>query len=249
MWGRINKGLWWDKAWSLVDGCTPVSEGCEHCWSKTMNDRFKKRDFSKVTPRWDRLEMPLKIRKPTVFAVWNDLFHEDAPGDFIRNAFQTMYKCPQHIFLILTKRPERALNILTSKAVIDNIKSHVWIGVTAENQEQADRRIPILIQIPVMKKFVSVEPMLGPIDLYTDKNNPLLKCKKCGDSGKLIDWVICGCETGQKRRYTDINWIRNLHDQCQAAGVPFFLKQMEIDGQVVKTPELDGRKWLEVPNV
>ncbi|RMG02286.1 MAG: DUF5131 family protein [Nitrospirae bacterium] len=240
MFNRIEKGLWWDKTWTLVEGYTPVN---------------------------DRLDIPLKTRKPTVFAIWNDLFHEDAPGDFIHNVFQTMYKCPQHIFLILTKRPERVLNILTSKAVIDNIKfyqkalSHVWIGVTAENQEQADKRIPLLLQLPAAKRFVSIEPMLGPVNLvdipiklngvWTGPMGIVMSIRtgkyiSNGHGKSLIDWVICGCETGPKRRPTNIEWIRDLRDQCQA-GVPFFLKQMDVNGKIVKAPELDGRQWLEVP--
>ena len=199
----------------------------------------------KIRLREDNLNFPLKVKKPTAFAVWNDLFHEKVPTDFIKEAFQVMYRCPQHIFFILTKRPEKALRLFTSKAVMDNIEfyrkalSHVWLGVTAENQEQVDKRIPVLLQMPVVKRFVSIEPMLSPVILD-------LPPKRFNE--KEIDWVICGCESGKNRRHTDIDWIRNLRDQCQAAGVSFFLKQMEIDGRVVKAPELDGRQWLEIPD-
>ena len=154
---------------------------------------------------------------------------------------------------------------------------NIWLGVTAENQARADERIPILLQIPAAVRFVSVEPMLGPVDLSKWIKNTIT-CTYCGqefDPGDLtqvfahekiphrpikqvkysgskrldaLHWAICGGETGPKRRPAQIEWMRSLKNQCVVAGVPFFLKQMEIDSKLVKMPELDGQIWREIPN-
>ena len=110
---------------------------------------------------------------------------------------------------------------------------NVWIAVTAEDQQRANERVPLLLQIPAAVRFVSVEPMLETVDLSS-----WLPC---------LDWVICGCETGPQARPMEADWVRDLRDECTAAGVPFFLKAMRVDGRVVKLPELDGRKWDQVP--
>lgn len=115
---------------------------------------------------------------------------------------------------------------------------NVWLGVTTENQQAADERIPILLRIPAVVRFVSVEPLLDIVDL-----SKWLK----EDSLNLINWVICGCESGPNRRQTEIEWIRILRDQCVSAGLAFFLKQMESGGKLVKMPELDGRMWAQAP--
>lgn len=216
--------------------------------------------------REDNLDLPLRVKKPTVWAVWNDLFHEAVPDEFIWKAFNTMFNAQWifgHTFMILTKRPERM------KKIIDAIKNdleeqakpvklpngntqytltfsfppqRIWLGVTAENQEQADKRIPILLQIPAAVRFVSVEPMLGPVDLTSiqvDKYTTINFLEGCGITTKpgargqslpnafseKLDWVICGGESGPGARPMHPDWARSLRDQCQAAGVPFFFKQ------------------------
>jgi protein gp37 len=240
-------GKYWNKAWSLVDGCTPVSAGCENCWSKAMAERFH-RWPEKVTPRWDRLEIPRKVKKSTVWAVWNDLFHEDVPADLIHRALYVMMNCPQHTFLVLTKRAKRMYEWFNPpyppktariwKWPLDNL----WLGVTAENQEMADKRIPILLQIPAAKRFVSIEPMLGPVDLGISqctcpwpidaaRTRHLLDCpadiRRPESPYKkwLVDWIVQGGETGPNVRPMHPDWVKGLRDQCQAAGVPFWFKQ------------------------
>lgn len=234
-------GKYWDKAWSLVDGCTKVSPGCDHCWLKDMDKRFHPKNLEGVTPRYDRLNIPLKVRKPTVFSIWSDLFHEAVPTDFIEKAFGVMGQLPGHTFLVLTKRPERALAMMPD--IIDATQDlvfgfdNVCFGTTAENQEQADKRIPILLQIPAAHRFVSIEPMLGPVDLYEyllsdceamcPQGNV---CEECAGfrhifEHKRIHWVIAGGETGHGARPMHPDWVRSVRDQCQAAGVPFWFKQ------------------------
>jgi protein gp37 len=255
MFDRLDKGFWWDKAWTLVEGCTPVSAGCDHCWAARQAARFdphmlKYGHWSGViVTRPDRMEIPLRRKKPTTWAIWNDLFHEDVPDEFIMSAFDIMADCPQHIFLIMTKRPER-MNQFIKTSNRGLYQKNVWLGVTAENQEQADKRIPILLHTPAAKRFVSIEPILGPVDLRgitaLDGDGPDGQLYWIGqDAG--IDWVILGGESGLHARPMHPDWARSVRDQCQAAGVPFFLKQADVNGRLVKMPEIDGKVWDEVP--
>jgi len=242
---RTSKGLWWDRAWSLVDGCTPVSEGCAHCWSASMARRFGK-DFSNVRPKWDRLSRPYGVSKPAVWAVWNDLFHEEAPPSFIEAAIRVMRNCKHHLFLVLTKRPERAMFVLHELDLPDNL----WLGVTAENQKQADKRIPVLLRIPAAKRFVSVEPMLGRVKLgdIQDGTGGIIK-PLCGLHWQPTpsSWPHQGLTVlepvSSNKRPMDLQWARDLHEQCQEAGVPFWFKQ---DGDGNKT--LDGKVVREWPS-
>lgn len=209
-----------------------------------------------------------------------DLFHPDVPFAFIAAVFGAMAACPQHIFQVLTKRPARALEFFGWLALEQIAMVHdafgklstndcgdiecdecgicesicdaewplpnVWLGVTAENQAMADERIPLLMDCPAAIRFVSIEPMLGPVDLvYT--------CFNGADSfGAMtgIGWVICGAESGPRRRRMNLDWARSLRDQCVAADVPFFLKQADNeDGRLTKMPALDGRVWAQMPEV
>ena len=211
---------YWDRAWSLVDGCTHVSEGCDHCWLEQMNKRFGDGKWGKAAFKWDRIDIPKRRRVPTTYAIWSDLFHEDVTDDEICQAIDVMEcEAPQHTYLIITKRPERAYDIIHGYHNIPN----VWLGVTAENQEQADKRIPILLQLPAAVRFVSVEPMLGAIDLsdYVWEHD-----NRDGLSERdALDWVICGGETGPGARPMDPTWGCMLDRQCRDAGVPFFFKR------------------------
>lgn len=256
MFDHLNEGRWWDKSVRLVDGCTPVSPGCEHCWSRGMQARFKQSDPNTVVPRWDRIDR-LGRGKPKAWAIWNDLFHEAVPDDFIEAVLTQMYTRSSHRFLILTKRSGRMLEISREYG---RYADHIWMGVTVESPDYLNR-VEDLLQIQAAKRFVSYEPALGPInlDLVIDwhcpqcnslNNQIMWPCPSCkGDRYKIIDWIIAGCESGPNRRGSETDWFRSIRDQCQGAGVPFFLKQMEINGKVVHAPELDGRQWLEVPDV
>lgn len=192
---------------------------------------------------------------------------------------ESLLEDPGHTYMVLTKRPERVQDWLQwlfeywpgDSPVNVNLSAeghfgrHIWLGVTAENQRRADERIPILLQIPAAVRFVSIEPMLGPVDLTKiNQGSDSWINALTGDwigyhhyggawtvnnSYPRLDWVICGSESGPNRRPAKIEWIRDLRDQCKAAGIPFFLKQMEVDGKVVKMPELDGKIWAQFPEV
>lgn len=246
---RVEKGLYWDRAWSLVEGCTPVSEGCRNCWAAEMawmrrnhpNEKIaaanrglaecpmplknvRCRDFATpprftglVRVRPDLLTLPASIKQPTIFSVWTDLFHESVPGDFIIEAFMAMRVCPQHTFLILTKRAELMYERITmgwsasfARAVLTK---NVWLGVTVESQKHL-ARLSCLREIPNAKLFISVEPMLELIML--------------GHYRHRLGWVICGPETGPLRRPFEAAWAKSLLAECleRPVPVPFFDKSV-----------------------
>ncbi|SMC64085.1 DUF5131 family protein [Sporomusa malonica] len=228
-----SKIEWTDKVWNPVTGCSKISPGCDNCYAERMSKRFAETwglsadNYFDVKFHPDRLLDPIKWRKPSKIFVCSmaDLFHDKVLFKQIADVFKIMADCPQHTFLLLTKRPD------SMKDFFDYVKPvgrdwplpNVWLGVTAENQEQADKRIPILLQIPAAVRFVSVEPMLGPVDLqyYFDDYamNELIH------RSVTLDWVICGGESGPKARPMHPEWARSLRDQCQSAGVPYFFKQ------------------------
>ncbi len=213
---------WAEKVWNPVTGCTPVSEGCENCYAARMAKRFwKGRDFSDVQVHPERLDEPLHWRKPRrVFVCsMSDLFHEKVPFRFVNKMFDTIWHCQQHDFLLLTKRIERAAKYF-SDSMFSKPQPNVHLGVTCENQKRTDERIPQLSQIPAAVRYVSFEPLLGPVG-----DIPFTSYREV-DFGQHIDWVIVGGESGPGARPMDPDWVRSIRDQCQAAGVPFFMKQM-----------------------
>ena len=265
---------WTDASWNPIDGCNPVSDGCKNCYAAGIAKRFwGDRKFSDVRFHAKRLFQLVKWRKPRRIFVCSmgDLFHKDISDFNIFRVVNAMHNAYQHTFILLTKRPKRMGDYFADfknsfgsnqdKKFYGEDPSratkNIWIGVTCENQKTADERIPILLNIPAAVRFVSVEPMLSSIDLspwlisdgwtpsYSDPDN--IGCHPPAEPLNALHWVICGTESGPKRRPAKTEWIRSLKDQCVKAGIPFFLKQREIDGKVVKMPLLDGQKWAEMP--
>ena len=244
------------ETWNPVTGCTPVSEGCDHCYAKRIYERFHgKGSFEKVELHPDRLDAPLHWRKArTVFVnSMSDLFHDGVPGVFIGAVWATMADTPQHTYQILTKRPGRMASVLRtyakwcapSNAVLPN----AWLGVSVENQKWADVRIPKLLETPAAVRFLSCEPLLGPVDLsaWLDRMEFERDNGEAAIYRPSLGWVIVGGESGPGARPMHPDWVRSLRDQCVAAGVPFFFK-----GWGGRTPkaggrELDGRTWDEYP--
>lgn len=229
---------YWDKAWSLVSGCTPVSPACDNCWLQAMHHRFHAagKSFHQVEMRADRLNVPLKTKKPTTFAVWSDLFHETVPDDFIDEAFEIINLCCQHTFLICTKRPERMAEYF-NRAENFKFLTHthkIYLGCTVENQEQADKRIPELLKCRPFKLFLSVEPMLEPIDLG--------RWLPYGKGQTVYQAIIAGCESGHNARETKSEWIEDLREQCLRAGVPLWVKQLRINGKMCYDHEISTIK-------
>ena len=339
-----TKISWTDETWNPIIGCSKISEGCANCYAEKMAARLanmdkpgycdgivelnEERDL--FIPKWTgvtilrlgTLEQPLHWKKPRNIFICSmgDLFHENISLENILNVLAIILLCPQHKFLILTKRPQIMAEVM--KNIINDsnknrylneeefIMSHLridveqkylraannywkfkynqigrgicdspvpypypnlYLGVSVENQKAADERIPILLQIPAAKRFISIEPCLGDINLeqvvqrcagekgceYVGVakifNNPRkiggICCPNCGKNhtfvcdlmlGK-ISQIIIGCESGQKRRPCKIEWVRSIVQQCQAAGVKVFVKQLDINGRVSH----DMNEWPE----
>jgi protein gp37 len=237
---------WATSTWNPITGCTPISEGCERCYAANIARRFwGERDFSDIRFHKDRLGIPMKWKEPRMIFVCSmgDLFHRDIDIDsnIYSSIFFTISKCPQHTFIILTKRPRKMKWVF--ERYLNPVFKNVWVGVTAENQKRADERIPILLEIPAAARFVSVEPMLEEIRLRKnwvdylagwttgEEHDPKCdgSCHYCPVPIQVqtekLDWVICGGETGPGARYMKPKWPMDLYAQCHHAGVPFFFKK------------------------
>jgi protein gp37 len=234
---------WATYVWNPTSGCTKVSEGCKNCYAERVAVRFwGDRKFGDVRCHPERLNQPLHWRKPRRVFVdsMSDLFHEDVPVEFIKNVWTTMMNASRHTFMILTKRPER-MNEIVDLLLRDGFRvlRNVWLGVSVENQAAADERIPLLLKTPAAVRFVSCEPLLGPMNLRpylqltdvesceildAEQYQPVTD-QEIKRSFPKIDWVIAGGESGPDARPMNPEWARSLRDQCQAAGVPFFFKQ------------------------
>ena len=243
---------WATESWNPITGCSPVSEGCENCYARRMASRLRGRfgypedDPFKVTFHPDKIEQPLHWKKPRMIFVCSmgDLFHKDVLGPTIHQLIKLMkWDYKRHTFLILTKRPERMRRIWMN--IDGTLPENIWLGVTVENQQRADERIPILLQIPAAKRFVSIEPMLGPVDLQ--KIGPLLQAFNWKIAKGGLDWIICGGESGPGVRPMHPDWPRSIRDQCQAADVPFFFKQWGGVNKKTAGRLLDGQEWSEYP--
>jgi protein gp37 len=261
------------KSWNPIVGCSKVSPGCRHCYAEVMARRLKgmgRSEYQNVingNSRWtgevtlvpERLEEPLKRKKPTTYFVnsMSDLFHEDVSDDAFWEVMGVMRQCyldnRGHTFQILTKRADRMLEMMTwwyTYCHEHHPWPNIWLGVSVENQKTADERYEAFRQVPAAVKFVSYEPALGYIDWQ-----PWIR---------FVDWFIVGGESGSNARPMYPDWARSLRDQCQAAGTPFFFKQWgsaksdvlevcawERAGRDFSQKKggrlLDGREWNEMP--
>lgn len=239
----------------LAMRCAPVSEGCKNCWHLSLVKRLAKnpmipKDRQKAYAGGPpvliekELNAPLKLKKPAIIGVqfMGDLFHGNVEWLTIdKILLQACHVADYHTYIILTKRIEAAWFYFNSPHRSELLTSNIWLGVTAENQEMADKRIPILLQIPAAVRFVSCEPLLGNIDF-----------SHLPESGAELDWVIVGGESGPGARPMHPDWVRSIRDQCQSAGVPlpFFFKQWGewspitwmLDGGYKKERSVKGKK-------
>ena len=222
---------WTDKTWNPTTGCNKVSPGCKFCYAEAITKRFHNNfpDGFNFAMHPERMNEPLKWRKPSRVFVnsMSDLFHEEMPLDFLVQVFEVMQRADQHVFQILTKRHERLLELAPLLPWPDN----VWMGVSVENQKYA-HRVDYLRQTPAKVRFLSCEPLLGPLELdLTD-----------------IHWVITGGESGPKHRPIEADWVRSIRDQCRQENVAFFHKQWGGFRSKSKGRELDGLLYEEVPD-
>jgi protein gp37 len=234
--GKITGVSWADSTWNPWIGCRKISPGCGNCYMFREQERYGSDPNFVHATSVHTFNTPLRMKEPKrIFACsWSDFFIEEA--DLWRDeAWDIIRKTPQHKYQLLTKRPENILDRLPDDWNYgwDN----VMLLVTGENQILMESRMSILDEIPTKHTGLSIEPILGEIDFI----DPLVL---------YPDWVIAGGESGAKDkvRMDNLDWYRYLRDQCQEAGIPFFLKQAWIDGKLVKEPFLDGRQWLEFPD-
>jgi len=225
---------WTEATWNPTSGCTKVSPGCDRCYAERITHRFPKsfpNGFA-LTLRPDSLDVPLRWKRPRVIFVnsMSDLFHVDVPEDYLRLVFDVMQRTPQHTYQVLTKRAERLARVAPRLPWPEN----VWMGVSVESPDYR-WRIDYLRRVPAAVRFVSAEPLLAAL--------PDLNL-----SG--IHWLIAGGESQSGCRPAELEWFRNLRDQCDDAGVEFFLKQ--LGGHPMKrggdAAVLDGRRWINMPS-
>jgi len=233
-----NSGIeWTDATWNPTVGCTKVSPGCKHCYAEVMHRRLTEMGMAKyaepfkVVQPWEpHLEEPLRWKQPRLIFVnsMSDLFHEDIPFEYLLRVFQVMQRAQHHRFQVLTKRSER----LRELAPLLPWSPNVWMGVSVESAKYA-HRVHDLMSVPAAVRFLSVEPLLGPIpDLPLDD----------------IHWVIVGGESGFGARPMSLDWARQIKEQCDRAGVPFFVKQIcDSHGRSIPMAEwpedLRVRQW------
>jgi len=226
---------WTEATWNPVTGCSKISPGCSHCYAERMAKRLKAmgqpnyaRGFE-VAIHEAALALPLSWKKPRMVFVnsMSDLFHEEVPDEFIRSVFGVMASANWLQFQVLTKRSQRIADVASQVVWPAN----VWMGVSVENKDFAFR-VDHLRQTPAAVKFISIEPMLGPIH---------------GMDLTGIGWVIVGGESGPGARPMDPEWVRDIRDQCLAARVPFFFKQWGGTRKKSAGKLLDGRTWDQMP--
>lgn len=226
---------WTESTWNPVTGCTKISPGCKHCYAERMAKRLKAMgqpnyaNAFALTLHEHALELPLKWKTPQVVFVnsMSDLFHENVPLDFILKVFDIMNRADWHTYQVLTKRSGRLRDLSARMPWA----SHIWMGVSVET-EKYQMRIDDLRETAAEVKFLSLEPLLGPL--------PNLALQG-------MDWVIVGGESGPGARPIDPNWVRDIRDQCMTASSRFFFKQWGGVQKKRNGRELDGRTWDELP--
>jgi protein gp37 len=232
---------WTDTTWNPVTGCTKVSKGCDHCYAERFSERFRgvaghpfETGFD-LTLRPERVAQPLSWKRSRMVFVnsMSDLFHKKIPTSYIAQVFTTMEQTPQHIYQVLTKRSSLLRKFVNERYANGAAPHNIWLGVSIEDRD-ALVRLRHLQQTRASVRFVSFEPLLGPIG-EVDLTG--------------IHWAIAGGESGHKARPVDPAWVRELRDQCTSAGVAFFFKQWGGRTPKAGGNTLDGRQWLEYPYV
>lgn len=231
---------WTDATWNPVTGCTKITAGCDNCYASRFAERWrgiKDHPFENgfdLTLRPERIEQPLKWKRPRMIFVnsMSDLFHKGVPKAFIDRVFDSMEAADWHVFQLLTKRSSRMRDYLRGRYAERLAPTHIWCGVSVEDSRGASR-IAHLQSAPAAVRFLSVEPLIGPVG-HVDL--------------KGIHWVIAGGESGPGSRILNIEWARDIRDQCNEQAVPFFFKQWGGLRPKSGGRELDGKVWNEFPS-
>ncbi len=243
---------WTDATWNPTTGCTKVSTGCDHCYAAELAGRRLRKTYTRRLPVVDTAEnrrdpfavrlWPERLGQPRSWSAsrmvfvnsMSDLFHNDIPNEYIRRIFRVMLDEDRHVYQVLTKRPSRAHRFYRRNVDLfggEAIPAHIWIGTSVEGQK-VYYRVSQLRQVPAAVRFLSCEPLLGPLLLELEG----------------VHWVIAGGESGPHHRPMDLDWARGVRDQSLAAGVPFFFKQ--VGGRTPKAHGrlLDGVTWDQYPS-
>jgi protein gp37 len=231
---------WTDATWNPVTGCTKISRGCDNCYAERFAERFRDvpgHPFTTgfaLTLRPERLEQPLSWRRSRMIFVnsMSDLFQKEIPQTFVDRVFETMELATWHTFQVLTKRSSLMRDYLLQRYAERRVPSHIWCGVSVE-EGRAKTRITHLRDAPAGVRFLSIEPLIGPIGAMNLDG---------------IDWVIVGGESGPSAREIRVDWVREIRDQCMKNGVSFFFKQWgglrpKSGGRL-----LDGHEWNDIPS-
>jgi protein gp37 len=242
---------WTDSTWNPVTGCSAVSAGCDNCYAKTLAETRLESTYLARLPVVDshpnqgdpfavrlwqeRLTQPERWRAPRMIFVnsMSDLFHKDIPDAYVRRIFDVMVKADWHIYQVLTKRPGRALRFFRKypRLFPSGLPEHIWLGVSVEDERVA-YRIPQLVQVPAAVRFLSCEPLIGPLQ----------------PSLEGIHWVIVGGESGPNRRPMQEDWATQIRDLCRDQSVPFFFKQWGGHTPKAGGRSLQGKTWNQYPN-
>ncbi len=230
---------WTDATWNPTTGCSKVSQGCKNCYAETLARRLQRmgsRNYANgfaLTLQPHMLEVPIHWRQPRRIFVnsMSDVFHKDVPDSYVGQIFDVMECASWHIYQLLTKRPERLARFVRARYGGAPAPAHIWLGTSVEDARVAGR-IRHLQRTPAIVRFLSCEPLLGPLD-DLDLSD--------------IHWVIVGGESGRRHRFMDPEWVRAIRRQCHQNSVPFFFKQW--GGAVSKSGGrvLDGRTWDQQP--
>ncbi len=228
---------WTQATWNPVTGCTKISPGCKHCYAERMSARLRAmgvpqyRNGFSLTVHPTSIDIPLHWKQPRLVFVnsMSDLFHDDVPLSFIQRVFDVMVEASWHRFQVLTKRPETALRLANNLPWPDN----VWLGTSVENADFT-HRVHTLAKVPARIRFLSVEPLLGPI--------PRLPLRG-------IHWVIVGGESGPGARPMHEEWVTEIRDRCVARSIPFFFKQWGGVNKKKTGRALEGQTWDELPSI
>jgi protein gp37 len=230
---------WTDATWNPVTGCTKITAGCDNCYAERFAERWRgipghpfEHGFDLML-KPDRLNQPLAWKRPRMIFVnsMSDLFHKDVPTSYVDRVFDVMERADHHVFQVLTKRSPLMRDYLLARYADRAPPPHIWLGVSVEDS-RSSARIAHLRQSPAAIRFLSAEPLIGPIGAVDLTG---------------IHWVIVGGESGPGARPIDPDWVRSLRDQCLEQGVAFFFKQWGGVRPKAGGRELDGREWSEMP--
>lgn len=229
---------WTDATWNPTTGCNKVSQGCKHCYADLVAQRMQNMKVKgyengfRLTLHENRLDIPVRWKRPRMIFVnsMSDLFHEEIPLEFLKKVFTVMEECPRHTFQILTKRSEYLARVAKELPWPKN----VWIGVSVENADVIHRIHDLKKVNTLGVRFLSIEPLLGPL--------PKIDFNVNG-----ISWVIIGGESGPGARPMEADWVRDIRDNCLLDDVPFFFKQWGGEKKRDNGSMLDGKEWKEFP--